>query len=78
MQLHYLGSRLMCTSSESPQAKDDNNDPILGAFLEFLARDIAKNPQNLQLVSTNLLSRVQSLLGDVDVSLDEPLADEDE
>ncbi|MCC5898092.1 MAG: type II toxin-antitoxin system PrlF family antitoxin [Phormidium sp. BM_Day4_Bin.17] len=59
-------------------AQDDNDDPILGAFLEFLARDIAQNPQCLQPVSTNLLSRVQSLLGDVDVSLDEPLADEDE
>lgn len=59
-------------------AKDDDDDPVLGAFLEFLAQDIAKNPQNLQPVSANLLTQVQSLVADVDVSLDEPLADEDE
>ncbi|NMG59156.1 type II toxin-antitoxin system PrlF family antitoxin [Geitlerinema sp. P-1104] len=59
-------------------AKDDDDDPILGAFLEFLEQDMAKNPQKLQPVPANLVNRVQSLVAGVDVSLDEPLADEDE
>jgi antitoxin PrlF len=59
-------------------AKDSSDDPVLGAFLEFLEQDMAKNPQKLQPVSVSLFNRVQSLVAGVDVSLDEPLTDEDE
>jgi antitoxin PrlF len=54
------------------------SDPILGEFLNFLARDIEKNPQHLQAISSDLVSRVQSLVFDVDLDLDSPLLDEDE
>ncbi len=54
------------------------SDPILGNFLNFLARDIEKNPQHLQAISCDLVSRVQSLVTDVDFDLDAPLLEEDE
>ena len=54
------------------------SDPILGGFLNFLARDIEKNPQHLQAISSDLVIRVQSLVFDVDLDLDSPLLDEDE
>lgn len=54
------------------------SDPILGKFLSFLARDMEKNPQHLQAISSDSVSRVQSLVADVDVDLDAPLLDEDE
>lgn len=54
------------------------SDPILGQFLNFLARDIEKNPQHLQAISSKLVSRVQNLVAEVDIELDEPLAQEDE
>ena len=54
------------------------SDPILGGFLNFLARDIKKNPQHLQAISSDLVSRVQSLIFDVALDLDSPLLDEDE
>lgn len=57
---------------------DTTHDPILGQFLNFLARDIAKNPQHLQAISSDLVSRVQSLVAEVDIELDAPLSDEDE
>lgn len=61
-------SRADCTES----------DPVLGQFLNFLARDIEKNPKHLKAISSNLVSHVQSLVSEVDLDLDAPLSDEDE
>ncbi len=60
------------------RADQTQSDPILGQFLSFLAQDIGKNPQHLQAISSDLVSRVQSLIADVDFDLDAPLLDEDE
>jgi antitoxin PrlF len=60
------------------RVEDVNNDPLLGQFLDFLATDIQSNPQHLRQVSTDLVDRVRSLVGNVDLDLDAPLAAEDE
>jgi antitoxin PrlF len=54
------------------------DDPILGQFLNFLAQDIEKNPQHLQAIAPDLVSRVQSLVAEIEIDLDAPLLDEDE
>ncbi|TVP62231.1 MAG: hypothetical protein EA343_11485 [Nodularia sp. (in: Bacteria)] len=54
------------------------SDPVLGQFLNFLARDMEKNPQHLKAISSDLVSHVQSLVGEVDLDLDAPLSEEDE
>lgn len=54
------------------------SDPVLGKFLNFLAKDIETNPQRIQAVSTDLVKRIQSLLPEIDIDLDAPLSDEDE
>jgi antitoxin PrlF len=54
------------------------SDPLLGEFLNFLARDIEKNPQHVESVSADLVSHVQSLVEDINFDLDAPLLDEDE
>ncbi len=54
------------------------NDPVLGKFLDFLARDMEKNPQHLQSISPDLVGYVQSLASGVDLDLDSELLDEDE
>jgi antitoxin PrlF len=54
------------------------SDPILDKFLNFLTQDIEKNPQYLTAISFNLVSRIQSLVADVEVDIDVPLLDEDE
>lgn len=59
------------------RAENTQSDPILGQFLNFLARDMEKNPQHLQAVSADLVSRVQSLVSGVEVDLDAPLQEED-
>ncbi|MBE9241798.1 type II toxin-antitoxin system PrlF family antitoxin [Synechocystis salina] len=56
----------------------EEQDPVLGKFLDFLAQDIEKNPQQIQAISSELVGRVQSLVSGVDVDLDAPLLGEDE
>jgi antitoxin PrlF len=54
------------------------SDPVLGKFLNFLARDLEKNPQALQAMSSALVSHVRTLVSGVEFDLDAPLLDEDE
>lgn len=56
----------------------EGNDPVLGQFLEFLARDMANNPQHLQSMDPRLLERINSLVGHLEVDLDEALPADDE
>lgn len=62
--------------SRADQAEE--NDPVLGEFLNFLAQDMEQNPQHLQAISSDLVSHVQSLVSGVDLDLEAPLLDEDE
>ena len=54
------------------------HDPVLNAFLEFLARDITSHPERLQAVDTALLARIDTLTRGIDIDLDQPLAEDDE
>ena len=56
----------------------EGDDPVLGQFLGFLARDIASHPERLQAVDVGLVQRLQSLIGGVEVDLDAPLSADDE
>ncbi len=60
------------------RVEQTENDPVLEKFLSFLAEDIKKNPQHIQAINSDLINRVQSLVGDIEFNLDEPLSDEDE
>ncbi len=54
------------------------SDPVLEKFLDFLAKDIEKNPDRLQPITYEWLERCYSLVKDVEVDLYAPLPDEDE
>lgn len=76
-KIHYAirpsGEVLLTRSHAS-----DGDDPILGQFLSFLARDIASHPERLQAVDAGLVQRIQSLVGGVNVNLDAALSADDE
>jgi len=59
-------------------AVSDGDDPVLGQFLGFLARDIATHPERLQAVDAGLVQRLHSLVGSIDVDLDVALSADDE
>lgn len=76
-KIHYTirpGGEVVLTRAE-PSEEDD---PVLGSFLSFLARDIASHPQRLQSVNAQFVQRLQSLTGGIEVDLDAPLSAEDE
>jgi antitoxin PrlF len=56
---------------------DSEVDPVLGQFLDFLAKDIAEHPHHVHALSTNLVRRVQLLVGDVEIDLESPLPEDD-
>lgn len=53
-------------------------DPVLGEFLGFLARDMADHPERLRALDASLVARLQGLVGSVEIDLDAPLAPDDE
>jgi antitoxin PrlF len=54
----------------------DDSDPALGAFLAFLATDIAARPQTLKAVDPDRVAYARSLVQGVEVDLDAPLSDD--
>jgi antitoxin PrlF len=60
------------------QRADDEGDPVLGTFLNFLAKDIAEHPQRVRTIDTGLAKRMRSLTKGITVDLDAALDPADE
>ena len=76
-KIHYTirpGGEVVLSRVEAPE----QDDPVLGQFLGFLARDIASHPERLQAVDARLVQRIQSLVGGIEVDLDAVLSADDE
>jgi antitoxin PrlF len=76
-KIHYRilsSDEVVLTRAESAEP----DDPALGQFLDFLARDIAEHPERLQAVDRNFVKRLNALVGDVPVDLDAALSVDDE
>ena len=56
----------------------NEEDPVLGDFLSFLADDIQNNPSHLQALNPALIKRARARVSKVEIDLDAPLSDEDE
>ncbi len=54
----------------------DESDPAMGAFLRFLANDIAAHPEAIRALDDSLQARLHALVGTIEVDLDSPLPDE--
>ena len=76
-KIHYTvrpNGEVVLTRAEAPEG----DDPVLGQFLGFLARDIASHPERLRAVDAGLVQRLQSLVGGIEVDLDAALSADDE
>jgi hypothetical protein len=49
------------------------NDPVLGTVLSLIERDMLDNPENIQPLSTALLTRAERLVPGMHLNLDAPL-----
>lgn len=76
-KLHYtIRTNGEVVLTRATGAEDD--DPALGAFLDFLAADITRHPERLQAIDASLVARIQSLTEGVEIDLDAPLSADDE
>jgi antitoxin PrlF len=58
--------------------EENQDDPIIENFLDFIAEDIRKNPQHLTSMNQKLFNRIESLVDGVEFDLNEMLLDEEE
>ena len=76
-KIHYSirpSGEVVLTRAEA----SEGDDPVLGQFLGFLARDIASHPERLRAVDAGLVQRLQSLVGGIEVDLGTALSADDE
>ncbi len=57
---------------------ETEDDPVLGKFLNFMARDMASHPEHLKSIDAGLRKRIKALVKNAEVDLDTPLTPEDE
>jgi antitoxin PrlF len=53
-------------------------DPVLGEFLDFLARDLSRNPEQIKAIDADLVDRIRLLTRGVEVHIDAALSPDDE
>ena len=76
-KIHYTvrpSGEVVLTRAEA----SEGDDPVIGQFLCFLARDIVSHPGRLQAIDASLVQRLQSLTGGIEVDLDASLSADDE
>jgi len=59
--------------SDTKGAVLKRDDADVGRFLDLLAVDIDEHPEHIQSIDAYLVQRIQSLVGDIQVDLDEAL-----
>ena len=59
------------------QKRENEIDPVIGTFLQFLARDMADNPARIRPVPKSLVARGKGLVECVKVDLDATLPDDE-
>lgn len=59
------------------EAQAEQSDPVIGKFLEFLARDMANEPSRIRPVPRSLLARGKALVKGVRVDLDMALPEDE-
>lgn len=60
------------------RAERINDDPVIGEFLSFIAKDIQKHPENVMAINKDLYNKIQALVSGSEVDLNKPLLNEDE
>ncbi len=77
VKAHVIAPGQMLVSAVAPSREEsEENDPVLAAFLAFLAKDMEENPDSIRPLDENLFKRAEELTKGMNVSIDEYLGDE--
>ncbi len=73
----YIGPGcLLVRAVADPDEVVPEEDPVLGAYLAFVARDMEAHPERIQPFSADSLARAHALVGHLEVDPDEDLGDD--
>ena len=79
--MEYVAQYLRVAFAQGHNAEaleEPEEDPVIGRFLDFVARDLSNHPERLRQLDTNFVHRAQALVHGVEVDLDQPLSADDE
>jgi antitoxin PrlF len=77
VKAHVIAPGQMLVSAIAPSREEsEENDPVLEAFLAFLAKDMEDHPEQIKPLSADLMERIERLTQGMSVDPDEDLGDE--
>jgi hypothetical protein len=68
--------RMLVVADHDAKPNRREHDPVMEAFLSFLAADIISSPQRIKPLDPDLVKEIDSLIGNIAVDPDEDLGDE--
>jgi hypothetical protein len=68
--------RMLVVAEPVTRSRKSEEDPVLEAFLSFLASDMTRSPRQIRPLEQTLAKRVDALVGRLPVDPDEDLGDE--
>ncbi len=68
--------RMLVVAEPRTKNRRQESDPVIEAFLSFLAEDMAKSPQQIRPLSQAVAERIDKLVGHLPVNPHEDLGDE--
>lgn len=73
----YIGPGcLLIRAMPDPDDSIPEEDPVLHAYLAFIARDMSHHPERIQPLSPDLLERARLLVDNIEVDPNEDLGDD--
>jgi hypothetical protein len=71
VEAEIIGPGVLLVRAVDAEDEEPGEDPVLGAFLSFIERDMLENPTSIQPLSADLLSRAERLVGGMEIDLNE-------
>ena len=76
VRAHVIAPGRMLVVAEPVSGAKRAEDPVIGAFLRFLAQDMVRAPGQITTLDRSLAKRMDALVGQVPVSAHEDLGDD--
>lgn len=71
VEADVIGPGVLLVRAIDAEEEEPGDDPVLGAFLAFVERDMVENPSSIQPLSGELLARAERLVEGMEVDLNE-------
>jgi hypothetical protein len=76
VRAHVIAPGRMLVVAEPAAKSGRHTDPVMEAFLSFLAEDMVRPPRQIKSLDGGLVKRIKALVGHLPVNQDEDLGDE--